>query len=198
MPNFNTQFDEVWRSFKNGDKSAFAVLYRTHAAALLNYGYKISSDRALIEDTIQDLFVELWQNRERVSETTSVKFYLFKALRYKINRKLKSERLFDFDDIEVHHNELSYASHESKLIALEVQSVQMENLRALIRQLPKRQQEAINLRYYHNFSNEEVAQIMGVNYQSACNFIFSALSKLKLNLKAAVSSFLFLLKFFLD
>ncbi|RAV98144.1 RNA polymerase sigma factor [Pseudochryseolinea flava] len=198
MPNYNTQHDEVWRLFKRGDKEAFATLYRTHVGALVNYGNKISSDRTLIEDSIQDLFIELWQNRERVSDTTSVKFYLFKALRYKVYRKLKTDNFFHSQDIEHHQNDLSYASHESNLIGLEVQSLQMENLRSLIKQLPKRQQEAINLRYFHNFSNEEVAQIMGVNYQSACNFIFSALQKLKLNLKVSVTSLLIFLKFFLS
>jgi RNA polymerase sigma factor (sigma-70 family) len=198
MPNNNTHFDEVWCSFKNGDKTAFDALYRMHVTELVNYGHKISSDRVLIEDCIQDLFIELWQSRERIADTTSVKFYLFKALRYKVYRKLKTDGFFNLDDIERHHNDLACASHESNLIGIEVQSLQMENLRALIKQLPKRQQEAINLRYYHNFSNEEVAQIMGVNYQSACNFIFSALRKLKLNLKVAVTSILFFLKFFLD
>ncbi len=155
MSEHTTQYDEVWRSFKNGDKSAFEKLYRIHAPSLLNYGYKISSNRVLIEDSIQDLFIELWQNRERVSETTSVKFYLFKALRYKVNRNLKIDGLLNLQDIEDHYNDLASPSHEAKLIGLEVQSLQMENLRALISQLPKRQQEAINLRYYHNFQTKK-------------------------------------------
>jgi RNA polymerase sigma factor (sigma-70 family) len=71
----------------------------------------------------------------------------------------------------------------------------MENLKTIINQLPKRQQEAINLRYYHNFSNEEIAQIMGVNYQSVSNFIYTALRKLKLNLQVSITSFLFFLFF---
>ena len=198
MPDSTTQIDEkVWRSFKNGDKAAFAALYRVYAGALLNYGYKIASDRALVEDSIQDLFYELWNNRARVAEPNSIKYYLFKALRYKISRNAKTnDRSFPLD-IEL-LEELSSPSHESKLIRFEVQSLQMENLRTIIKQLPKRQQEAINLRYYHDFSNEEVAKIMGVNYQSAANFIFSALRKLKLNLKVSVSIFLIFLKFFLN
>jgi RNA polymerase sigma factor (sigma-70 family) len=196
MSEHTTQYDEVWRSFKNGDKTAYEKLYRMHAPALLNYGYKISPNRVLIEDSIQDLFIELWQNRQRIADTTSVKFYLFKALRYKVNRNMKIDGFFNLQDIDDHYNELASPSHESDLIGLEVQSMQMENLRTLIGQLPKRQQEAINLRYYHNFSNEEVAQIMGINYQSACNFLFSALRKLKLNLKVAVSTLLIFINIF--
>lgn len=195
MSEFYNRYDEVWRSFKNGNKAAFAKLYELHVGDLLNYGYKVTPDRTLIEDSIQDLFFELWKNRQNLSDTTSVKFYLFKALRYKIYRNLKSNDLVDSLDIDHHQNELSEGSHESNLIGFEVQSAQMDDLKMRIAQLPKRQQEAINLRYYHNFTNDEIAQIMGVNYQSAANFIFSALRKLKLNLKTSVSCLLFLFIF---
>jgi RNA polymerase sigma factor (sigma-70 family) len=189
--------DTLWRSFKEGDKAAFAALYRFFAGALLNYGNKISGDRTLVEDSIQDLFFELWNTRERLAEPNSIKFYLFKALRYKILRNTKTNDLIRTLDIDL-FEALASPSYESKLIRLEVQSQQMANLRALIRQLPKRQQEAINLRYYHDFSNEEIAKIMGVNYQSAANFLFSAIRKLKLNLKVSVTGFFFFLKFFLS
>jgi RNA polymerase sigma factor (sigma-70 family) len=195
MPDYTSPNDNVWRLFKNGDKAAFATLYRLHVGALLNYGHKISSDRALVEDSIQDLFYELWNNRTRIVEPDSVKFYLFKALRYKIYRNAKGNDFAYSFDIGL-FDRLASPSHESKLIRLEVESAQMENLRTIISQLPKRQQEAINLRYYHNFSNEEVAKIMGVTYQSACNFIFAALRKLKLNLKVSVSAILLFFKFF--
>jgi RNA polymerase sigma factor (sigma-70 family) len=196
MPINNTPNDHVWRLFKNGDKAAFATLYRLHVGALLNYGHKISSDRALVEDSIQDLFYELWNNRTRIIEPNSVKFYLFKALRYKIYRNTKGSNLVYSLDNDLFDNLVS-PSHESKLIRFEVESAQMENLRTIISQLPKRQREAINLRYYHNFSNDEVAKIMGVTYQSACNFIFAALRKLKLNLKVSVSTILLFFNFFL-
>jgi RNA polymerase sigma factor (sigma-70 family) len=189
--------DNTWRLFKDGDKTAFAALYRFYAGALLNYGSKISRDRTLVEDSIQDLFFELWNTRERITEPNSIKMYLFKALRYKIQRNTKSNDFTNTLDVDLLEH-LASPSHESKLIRFEVQSQQMENLRTLIQQLPKRQQEAINLRYYHDFSNEEIAGIMGVNYQSAANFIFLAIRKLKLNLKVSVTSFLFLLKFFLS
>src|SRR5689334_20166503 len=137
MPNPNTQFDdETWRSFKNGDKTAFSVLYRFHVGALLNYGSKISSDRALIEDSIQDLFYELWNSRRRISDPTSVKSYLFKALRYKIHRNAKANDASYSLDMALLET-LASPSHESQWIRFEAESLQMENLRSIIAQLPK-------------------------------------------------------------
>lgn len=188
--------DKSWQAFRKGSKEAFAGIYEAHIKGLLNYGYKITSDRKLIEDSVQDLFFELWKNRAGVSDTTSVRFYLFKALRYKILRNTRVHRPAFLQRLDDHEDAFADYSHETYLIGLEVQSLQMANLKELIRNLPKRQQEAINLRYYHNFSNEEIAQIMGVNYQSACKFIYSALKSLKLNLQISISSWLLLIIFF--
>lgn len=187
--------EQLWHDFKNGDKVAFAKIYQDHVKSLLNYGYKVSSDKTLIEDSIQDLFIELWQNKGGISDTTSIRFYLFKALRYKILRNLKSTNPVGFEAIESQSEELINVSHESYLVAIEVQSLQMTHLKEEINKLPQRQQEAINLRYFHDFSNEEIAQIMGVNYQSACKFIYTALKSLKVNLQVAITSFLFFIFF---
>lgn len=180
--------EELWDRFRRGDQISFEKIYRTHIAGLLNYGYKVTHDRSLIEDSVQDLFYELWQSRENLSRTTSIKFYLFKALRYKIIRNGKS-RLNDFTDLaeatDLVSDDLSY---ENQLTNIETHALQTEQLRAVIRKLPKRQQEAINLRYYHNFSNEEIAGIMEVNYQSACKFIYTALKSLRIDLKHSALS----------
>jgi len=187
--------DLNWCAFKNGSKEAFAEIYRQQVKDLLTYGYKVTSDRRLIEDSIQDLFFELWKNRSGLSDTTSIRFYLFKALRFKIMRNAKNKVNDLLHFAEVLTEGRTEASHESYLISMEVQSLQMANLKELISNLPKRQQEAINLRYYHDFSNEENAQIMGVNYQSACKCIYSALKSLKLNLQVSITSWLFLIIF---
>ena len=187
--------DHTWKAFKKGDREAFAQIYREQIKGLLNYGYKITSDRRLIEDSIQDLFFDIWTHRTGLGDTSSIRFYLYKALRYKIVRNLKLSGSKLTQDIDLSVEELADFSHETYLIGMEVQSLQMANLKQLIANLPQRQREAINLRYYHDFSNEEIARIMGVNYQSACKFIYSALKNLKLNLRVSITSWLLLIIF---
>ena len=187
--------DPTWKAFKKGDREAFAQIYREQIKGLLNYGYKITSDRRLIEDSIQDLFFDIWTHRTGLGDTSSIRFYLYKALRYKIVRNLKLSGSKLTQDIDLSVEELVEFSHETYLIGMEVQSLQMANLKQLIANLPERQREAINLRYYHDFSNEEIARIMGVNYQSACKFIYSALKNLKLNLRVSITSWLLLIIF---
>jgi DNA-directed RNA polymerase specialized sigma24 family protein len=88
---------EIWQSFKKGDKIAFAKIYQLHAKSLLNYGVtlRISSNLSVVEDCIQDLFLELWQSRENLADTDAIKFYLFRALKNKLMRTVK----YDFSKI---------------------------------------------------------------------------------------------------
>ena len=49
-----------------GRKAALEKLYRSHAPILLRYGSKFSADWQLVEDCLQDLFIDLWQRREQL------------------------------------------------------------------------------------------------------------------------------------
>ena len=178
-------FDRNWSAFKSGSKEAFACIYHEHVKVLLKYGYKIDGNHSFVEDCVQDLFIELWSNRANLSETTSVKFYLFQAIRYKILRGISLESRTKLAAFE--NERLFQESFECSLVDLEVDSIQMSHLKSTVNTLPARQREAINLRFYNNFSNEEVAQIMGVSYKSACRFIYIAIKKLKANLKVSVA-----------
>lgn len=181
----NKNPDHDWIAFKAGDKEAFARIYYQHVNALLKYGCKINSDRSLVKDCVQDLFIELWKTRANLSDVTSVKFYLFQCIRFKIFRKVREESRVELLSLE-NYDDLSLWHVENDLVAFEIESQQLSHLKESINALPARQKEAINLRFYNNFNNEEVAQIMGVNYKSACRFIYLAIKKLKINLKVSI------------
>ncbi len=175
-PDNSQETSLLWQRFKAGEETAFAQLYQLHIQSLLSYGQKITPDRSQLHDAIHDLFVELWESRERIADVISVRYYLLKALRYKLLRNLGNKPLVDLDKLDPIGSE---STIEQELFQVEDAQLRTQQLERALSQLPKRQQEAIHLRYYQNLSNEEVAQIMGVNYQSACKFIYTALKTLK-------------------
>lgn len=175
----HTQWEEdsrLWCAFKAGDRIAFEFLYQRHIQPLINYGFKITSSQNLIQDCIQDLFVELWESRENLADVTSIKHYLLKALRYKVVRQLQSTTT---EALEEARFVTEHTTIESRIIQEETTTGRSQQLKKALIRLPKRQQEAIHLRYFQELSNEEVAEVMGVNYQSACKFIYTALKTLR-------------------
>lgn len=164
----------LWKAFKAGSEPAFGQIYRREIQALINYGKKLTSDTVLIQDAVQDLFLEIWNSRARLTDTDNIRFYLLRALRNKLSKKIPGTVT-----AELKEEEIAEPSVEFVILESEDRNSRLMRLEKALQKLSKRQQEAINLRYYHDLSNEEVARIMGVNYQSACKFIYSGLKILK-------------------
>jgi RNA polymerase sigma factor (sigma-70 family) len=172
----------LWQRFKDGDESAFALVFRTHYQALYNYGMKFNSDTELIEDCIQELFLELWKNRSSVSMTDNIKPYLLKSIRRKIIKQLdkgiKLKKLFSNILPKDYGFEVVF-SHESELISQQVNEEKMKKLQAMLDSLPPRQKEVLYLVFYQDMTYEEISQIMSLNYQSARNLVYRAIKLLR-------------------
>lgn len=58
----NKMDDKVlWNLLVKGDQKALEILYQRYYSLLLNYGLKCSTDRELVKDCIQDLFINLYK-----------------------------------------------------------------------------------------------------------------------------------------
>ena len=169
----------LWQSFKNGDRQAFAQIYDDYIEDLLSYGYRVTSDRQLIKDSIQDLFLHLWQTRTNLNETDSIRFYLYRSLRNRIIRNSEKQSHIDIDTNDLFKNIIGALSVEEDIISNEQYSEQVIKLKQAIQQLPKRQQEIIQLRYYHDFSLDEISEIMKINNQSVRNLLHRTITELR-------------------
>lgn len=98
----NSTNKEFWQlvldKFKTGDKKAFATICNEFIDVLFDYGCKITSDRTIVEDAIQDLFIDIYRHSIRLRHPEYVEFYLLKSLKRIIIRKLKEIRKLDFAD----------------------------------------------------------------------------------------------------
>lgn len=167
---------ELWTAFKQGNVQAFSEMYRLHAGTLYNYGYHLVPDAALVKDAMQDLFADLWRTRNNLSDTNSIKYYLFRSLRRRLYR------LADIKPVPV-ISSLQTESIEELKIRSEEDLLQLQRLQYLMSKLPERHQEVIRLRFYDNFSWEEIAGILQINEQSVRNLVQRAIVKLRENWK---------------
>jgi RNA polymerase sigma factor (sigma-70 family) len=169
-----------WSQFKDGDREAFAAIYEEHILQLITYGLRLCPDQDLLKDQIQELFVELWNSRATLAPARSVKFYLFKALRYKLIRVEKNRYLSGQSArIAFALDNLLQEPVETSIIDAESRASQVASMRQAIKTLSLRQQEAIQLRYYQGFTHDQIADLMDLNYQSVSNLLHRALSRLK-------------------
>ena len=139
--------EDLWRRFRDDNQQAFETIYTTYFSVLFHYGYHIAPNEELVKDCIQTLFVELWRSRRSLSQTTSVKFYLLKAMRRKVYHSLRKEEQYTTYIPGSDENDTAF-SPELELINQQADAHQQEMLRQAIEQLSHRQKEAITLRGY--------------------------------------------------
>ncbi len=173
---------QIWLSFKQGNKEAFNELIELYYPAMLNYGMRFQKDRELVKDCIQDLFLDIWKNRNSVGDVRTPKSYLLVSLRRKLLREVGRIRWFKeapevSDDYDF---EVQFAI-ETYLINTEIQHEDLKKLKKSLAQLTKRQREAVYLRFYQELNYEDIADTMGINRHSAVNLVYEAIRFIKNN-----------------
>jgi RNA polymerase sigma factor (sigma-70 family) len=183
----------LWNEFRDGNAEAFGALIRVHYQDLFQYGTRFTKDEELVKDCLQDLFLELWTNRLTISETSFVKYYLLKALRRRLNRKIGRSRYTGSWE-ELHFESLFNGSPsvETDIIREEHLAELARKMRKALASLSKRQQEVIYLRFYVDADIDEIAEIMSINRQSVYNLLHEGLKKLKKSSGKPSRFFLFL------
>lgn len=165
----------LWNLLRKSDKVAFEYIYKRHINTLFNFGLKLTQDREIIKDTLQELFTEFWNKRNTLNEVAYIKIYLIKAFRYKLLRAISQAnktKLYTLEDVLA---DISDDKTTDEALANERKNI----LRQRLTQLPERQREIIHLRYFQNLNHEEIADILNINYQSVSNLLHRALTKLK-------------------
>ncbi len=166
----------LWRQFREGNHHVFEIIYKQYINLLANYGRRICGDDELVKDAIQDVFTDLWRNRDNLGSTDSIKYYLIKAYRRNLIKKIKASRMYVLAEVEHHEFELS---PEITCISAEYEHERSEKLRAKLNTLSSRQKEAIFLRFYSGLNYSKISNIMGIKPQSAHNMVFRALEILR-------------------
>lgn len=167
----------LWNRLRAGKQEALEEIYRAHFPYLFNYGRKIIADENTVEDSIQDLFVELWHKREGLGATDAIRPYLTVALRRKLVRAQNKQRKTDLVALDDTNFEAELAI-DTLLINQEMDEEQRQKLATGLNELSNRQREILYLKYYAEMDYEAISTTLNMNYQSARNLVSRALKQL--------------------
>ena len=187
MRNSPQSDEQLFAAFKKGDKRAFEKIYQSYFSALVFYGFKVCPDKLLVENAIQDLFVELWRRREFISEVANLKFYLIKSLR---NQLIRNQRHNPFDrseDIDDFLDYLASLSEEQSIVNRETVLARQQKIQAALEKLSPRQKEVIHLRFYQNLALDEIAELLQLPKQVIKNLLSKSYAVLRIYLKSIAS-----------
>ena len=178
---------QLWQLIASGDRGAFGHSFKLYSKEIFKYGQKFTGSREIIEDAIQDVYLDLWAKRKTTQINDSIKFYLFTAFRRVIIRRLSSLRKEANKETPVSEVQLE-PSYLEQLVKKQGFRESNKALHQAIDQLTERQREAVYLRYFTDLQYEEIAQLMEVQIPHVYNLIFKSIKTLKKSLSKQLYS----------
>ena len=164
---------------QEGSHEAFAILVDRHSNRFYRIAYRLVSSRDDAEDIVQEMFLKLWGRPNLWDPGKGAKFTTW-FYRIIINRCFdhhKKKKLINVpEDIEFADEnpgqDVLFDMHQKQAV-----------LERFIRELPERQQQAVNLCFYEGLSNNEAAQIIGVKVKALQSLVMRAKTTLKYKIK---------------
>jgi RNA polymerase sigma factor (sigma-70 family) len=182
----------LWFSLKSNDSSALKKLHTKYYEKLYFYGIKLTGNQNRVADAIQDMFANIWETRQRLSDVTYVKAYLFAILRYDL---LKPKDLLDkqnFNDSLIEDYSFDI-SPEELYIGKETQLESIKIIEDLLANLSSKQKEIIYLKFYDNYSNTEISSVLSIKPQSVANLLARTINRLRKKNIIVLASFILLI-----
>ncbi len=169
-----------WQKFQSGDKDALSGIFLSYHDDLFRYGLKLSGNQDVVEDCIQDLFLKLWKNRQRLKQVEHIKSYLLRSLRNHLHDSLElsQNNTTSIENTDENIFQVEY-SPEDFLINSQVSEETRNRVIEALNQLTPRQREAIYLRYFEEMDFETIAHVMEMNIQSVRNTIFRGMQVMR-------------------
>jgi len=172
---------KTWADFKSGNDQMFSMIYYQYSRNLYHYGLKFTSNISIIEDAIQDVFIDILKNRKTIGQTNNILFYLMKSFKRKLFRLIIKEKYYkiSIDHYYEYPFEIKYTSIDQEMIKNEELYYKIKLIKNALKLLTPRQKEAIYLKFNFRFKYDEISEIMNISIEACRNLINRSIKALK-------------------
>ena len=162
-----------YRRFLRGETDALEVLVTTYSDELVRFAFGYVKSEAAAEDVVSDAFATLFMKAKHFSEDDQLRAFLYKIVRNRsVDYLRRHRRELPLEDVE---GALSVSDAEGRLLNKE----RDETLHRCLAQLPAQYREVLELTWFEEFSNEQVASILGKSAKQVYNLRSRAKETLK-------------------
>ena len=166
-------------AIRQGDERAYEIIFRQHYAPLCRYARQFLTDADEAEEEVQAMFLALWERRDGLFITTSLKAYLFRAVHNRCLNRIKHFAVRD--EYQQHTRYVAETTTESPMQTLLGDEL-ADRLRMAIQKLPEQCRLAFTLSRFEELRYGEIADQLGISPKTVENQIGKALRILRTEL----------------
>lgn len=182
--NNNTEINYI-KALCKGDKKAFELLFLYYQPKLVHFLAGFIKDNELARDMAQDIFLSIWNGREKLSEVNSFQAYIYKMAKNFIcnhydhiivNEKFVAEQLAKPSLSE---------NTEEQIFANQLQCM----IDIAVSQMPPQRKQIYTMSRIEGLSNSEIAEKLNINKRTVENHLTAALADLRKVVKICIMLF---------
>ncbi|MFC2152382.1 RNA polymerase sigma-70 factor [Bacteroidota bacterium] len=170
---------ETHKGFKIESKQDFEKLFNAYYSNLCAYANNFLKDVDASEEVVQEVLFKLWTNKDSIIITSSVKSYLFRAVRNASLNVLKHINIREDYKVQHENERDDELSSEDEMIVSELD----QKIREAIDQLPIERKKVFILSRYDGLKYKEIAEKLNISVSTVENQIVKALKFLREELK---------------
>jgi len=174
-----TDDKELYLKLKEGDERAFQALFKKYYSAMCHFARQFLNDSELAEETVQDMFVKIWEKRASLNIETSVKHYLFRSVRNQCLNQIQHEKIkkqYASMVLESAHQDID-PGHYYIEVGL------FQRIEKSIESLPPKRQEIFRLSREQGMKYKEIAETLNISVKTVEAQMGLALKHLRDELK---------------
>jgi RNA polymerase sigma-70 factor (family 1) len=175
---------------REGDKTAFTYIFSAYYTDLVLFSTTFTKDLLISEEIVQNIFVELWENREFITVATSLKSYLLKTVQNRCLDTIRHNKIRQkYSDQVLEHSLLMENDTENYILNSELE----QKLDLALHQLPDEVAEAFRMNRFDGMKYSDIAREQHVSVRTIEVRIGKALKLLRTLLKDFLMTLLVLL-----
>lgn len=170
---------EYVQALSKGDTAAFEILFIRYQPKLISFFAGFLHNDKQAEDLAQDLFFNLWKNKEKLENIQSFQAYLYKMARNALYNFYDHLLVREHYDINNCFEPIKTEDTEEQIFANELQVL----INQWIDNLPPQRQKIFRMSRLEGFTNDEIATHLKISRRTVENHLTLALAELRTLLK---------------
>lgn len=168
------EHDRILHGIKQGNEETFRQIFHAYYEGLCHYAFTLLRDMDDAEDVVQAMFLKIWEKRETLAITHTIKSYLYKSIYHQcINQ-------FDRRTVRTRFQEQKAAVKYVAVQQPEVFPDELEErITTAINTLPKQCRRIFVMSRYQEMKYSEIAEALGISVNTIENQISKALKILR-------------------
>ena len=164
---------------KAGDRESFNQVFRHYYSPMVRFCIRYVADSDIASEIVQDLFVKLWSNREKISFNTSFESYMLTSVRNSAITYINKERAHNEAHLRVFSEESDNTDPSETLQSNNLE----ESYRQILKDMPDKRREVFLASRYDGLKYSEIAEKLGISQKTVEAQMSAAIKQLKDGLK---------------